>query len=193
MRRADYFAGLGEFIHVFSQVEAQLQYALWSEAGVSPEVAKAVFSGVRLDQGKSLIIRLQDATRKARNPVLERAFSQLTVLTNARNDIVHYGARFRGGGIEVSTAMAAHIPDRLRIIPIDEGTFRAMIADLYQIKWVIDLHIIGKGRTPPDYGKWVRQAAELPWQYTPPQQSPPQKPRQTPHPMRSRQRGASQE
>jgi len=192
MGRADYFAGLGEFIHVFSQVEAQLQYALWNEAGVSPEVAKAVFSGVRLDQGKNLIIRLQDATRKERNTLLDSAFAQLKILTSARNDIVHYGARFEGGKIHISTAMAAHVPERLRVTPIGKDTFQAMISDLHHIKWVVILHMLSKGTPPPQYERDVLSASERPWQYRPPQQ-PPQTPRQAPRPKQQRQRGASLE
>lgn len=174
--RADYFAGLGELIHTFAQVEAQLQYALWEEAGVSSEVAKAIFSGVRLDQGKDYINRLTDALGRPRDPLLARGFAQLTALNKARNDIVHYGARFEAGLMQVSTEIAAHTPDRIRITPISKEILEAMISDLLHIKWIIQIHMIGLQRQTRDHARWVSEATERPWRYTPPQPPSPERP-----------------
>lgn len=187
--RAEYFAALGEFIHAFAYAEASLQYALWREAGVSSMVARAVFSGVRIDQGKDLINRLIDATGRKRPPEIAAAFAQLTELTKARNDLVHYGAAFQAGGIEVSNEISAHTPDRLRVRPISKAILEAMTADTRRISAMIGLHSSMRGAKPADRAGFSDDLAFLAsqaWQYKPSQQPPPQQPRRDKSPKQSR-------
>ena len=177
-------------MHTFAQVEAQLQYALWAEAGVTPEVAKAVFSGVRIDQGKSYIVRLMDSLGRKRDPLLAHGFAQLTEINNVRNDIVHYGARFEAGLMVVSTEIAAHTPEKLRVTPVSKEILEAMTSDLLHIKWIIMLHMLQLERPLPDQEKRVKEAFERPWRYKPPPQPLPRKQNRDQRPKQSRQRDA---
>lgn len=93
-KNAPYMFALGNFISMFSALEAKLQAALWKFAGVTPPGAQAVFSGVRVNGAMQFINRLADAQNwdKARKDELQFMFAQLGIINRLRNDLLHYGA-----------------------------------------------------------------------------------------------------
>lgn len=189
----DYWHALGQFIDGFAWIESEMQLLIWQETKVPADMAKAIFSGFRLDQAKDLINRAREASGKTEDKRLKRAFAQLTVITKARNDIVHYGATFVGEVFSVSNAIAAHVPNRIRETDVSPKVLLAMIADLYTIGNALSAYqqeLLRPDLSPDwepavvkhfDEGiKRLHQFADAPWQYKPPQ--PPPQP--TPRPSR---------
>ena len=92
----EFWTWLGWFIGQFSQLEAMMQRFLWHYAGVSAEIAKVLFSSVKVDGAIDRIRHIlsegdfDDFTKDAANTIL----GQLTVINTVRSDIVHYGAHF---------------------------------------------------------------------------------------------------
>jgi hypothetical protein len=183
----DYYKALGLFVHTFAEVESQMQLVLWSEAKVTPDLAKALFSGVRIDLAKSLINRARESKGLADHALLSRAFTQLTIITKTRNDILHYGAVFNGDTFKVSTIMAAHIPERKREFQITPGMLNDMTEDLvsiakaltaYRLEFLVDVlpkdHLVKSGDR---YITLFHKAALVPWRYKPAPPAPVRTPR----------------
>ncbi len=182
-----YFLALGRFMHVFAEVERMMQSVLWIEARVTVDVARAVFSGVRIDAAKSFINRVRETKGLREDPILSRAFAQLTVVESARNQIVHHGAQFIAGEFTSINHMSAHVPDRLKTIPVPPATLDAMTADLGVISASLVAYMMKNALSEPGleiHGNpniaisAFQQVADVPWQYTPP--PPPRTPKRPP-------------
>jgi len=172
-----YWRSLGEFIDVFSKIESELQVLIWQETKVPADMAKAIFSGFRIDQAKDLINRARESNGRPEEARLKRAFAQLTVITKARNDIVHYGAKFNGEAFAVSNDIAAHVPNRRRTFEVSPQILDAMINDLWTIncaigayKFSLALEEFGPDgmSSVPEAIRVLQKAADVPWQYIQP-------------------------
>jgi hypothetical protein len=186
----DYWHALGEFIQAFAEVEAEMQLLIWHETGVTGDMARAIFSGFRIDQAKDLINRVRETKGSGEDQRLKRAFAQLTLITKARNDIVHFGAKFVGDGFTVSNELAAHVPNRLRQFEVSPTTLRAMRDDIATIRYAITvagLEISLLGASPQEVEaqepivQMFKNFADDAWRYKPPLPPQPKTPRQ-PHP-----------
>jgi len=133
---SEYWRALGRFVHEFALTEAYLQEFLWREAATTPEVAKSVFSGVRIEQAMSFCRRIWDARGSTeRRAEFDRPFAQLNVLNGARNDIIHFGALGVHAGIFlVSNARIAHTKQTLRTMEATPETLENMSEDLGAIQ-----------------------------------------------------------
>ena len=154
-----YFRNLGIFIHKFAEVETWLLMAVAKQADIKPPLSQAIFVGVRVATAKDMINRMREAQGIPENAILKRAFAQLTEITNVRNDIVHYGARFRGEWEpHVSNALAA-MPGKERSTIATPELLWQMINDLQTILTAIT-HVLFD---------FVSDAepAERPWRYKP--------------------------
>ena len=116
----------GLFVSSFAIVETSLLNLLTLEAGVSPNIAKAVFSGVKIDQAKSHIKRAREATEKPDSELLDRVFSHLTILTNLRNDLLHHGTEPIKGEDQIS----GFISNEMRAMPGKHYEYTITTADL---------------------------------------------------------------
>jgi hypothetical protein len=138
-----YFLALGLFTQAFTDMETLVALLLRIQTGVSQETARAVFSGVRIDQAKGFITRTREAYGVGEHPDLKRAFDQIGVITGVRNDIVHFGSRYDGeGGFSVSNVLIAVSPARERSYPVSDAILYELIADPNTIRQTLAAYII---------------------------------------------------
>src|SRR5689334_14321562 len=92
-RSPSYYSALGRFVSDFSRIETTLQRTLWIAAGVSDNVAPAVFSGLKVEGCLQFIKRIADAKgwKTSQSDLLEEITSRLGPINKLRNDILHYG------------------------------------------------------------------------------------------------------
>src|SRR5436309_9296797 len=112
-----YYLALGQFIDKFAQVEKMLALTLWIRSKVTPDVARAVFSGVRADGATGYITRVLTVTNadQATKDEYQSIFTQIGLINAARNSIVHYGTEFNDTGEYVtSNRFVALTIDRLK-------------------------------------------------------------------------------
>jgi hypothetical protein len=170
---ASYWQLLGAFISEFSRSEELVFRLLVKEAGVSDVVAKAIFSGVKIDGAKDFINRLYEARGDERPVALVRAFEQLGVITRMRNDLVHYGVTHAYGlSPRVSNSRTAHAKRALRELHVSNEVLSNMISDLGVINTVI-LDIVGTHWRGLTWREDVFKAANGAWRYKPSGPSPP--------------------
>jgi hypothetical protein len=176
-----YYEELGRFIDVFADVESNLQLALWKIAKLRSPIAQALLSNSRVAEASSQIKRLAhalgwSAKRRDRLTIL---FSQLGVITQTRNDMLHFGAIHRGDGVhEITNILYVYEPGRIRTTKISVEILQSMVSDLLII--ASELSVMRKGRKSS--ATMRRAAAQMPpkraWQYKPDiQQGLPRKPR----------------
>ncbi len=137
-KNAPYMFALGNFISMFSALEAKLQAALWKFAGVSPPGAQAVFSGVRVNGAMQFINRLADAQNwdKARKDELQFMFAQLGIINRLRNDLLHYGASWQELEDEtfvITNKPFVHVPERIQETRITPEILKDAAFDTAQI------------------------------------------------------------
>ncbi|MBM3530148.1 MAG: hypothetical protein FJX62_18855 [Alphaproteobacteria bacterium] len=133
-RLRDYYEALGRFVDKFSRVEAAITRTLWHYAKTSPEIAKIVFSGAKLDSSTQYIKQIAKATnvRQELRDDLDDVFQQLGIINGVRNGVVHYGAEFVAeGNAIVSDALKAK--GEPYSFPISPDALNDMTADLDKI------------------------------------------------------------
>ena len=108
-------------------------------AGVTPNVAKAVFSGARGDACKDFINRICDATGRADvKERLDGPFTQLGLITSARNAIVHWGAAKQSDDtIFAINDFLAATEAKLRKVAVNPEILRDMTYDLAVINMLL--------------------------------------------------------
>jgi hypothetical protein len=149
-----YYAALGNFADTFSRVEAAIAYSLWHYAGTNRNIASAVFSGVRVKEAMSFIRRIAEVTnlRADLRADLENIFTQLGHITDARNDILHYGAtniaEHRGGRGSVTNALKALTEEKTKSFPISPNILNDMTADLQEIMFHLRTNHTGSPFSP---------------------------------------------
>lgn len=169
----EYFLELGRFVHQFSALENLMQIYLTLQTGVGMNVARACFSGVKMDLAKSYIKRTREAQGFQQDDLLDRVFAQITVVTNARNDILHHGANF--ASIESAEGSVTNkdfaMPGREYEFPVSPEILRDLIYDVNALKNGIaclmarDTKLKGP---PPEFWEPFERSARGPWRYTPP-------------------------
>lgn len=164
-----YHLALGRFIAEYATVEAELRALLWSVAGVKEPIAQAIMSGVRTEDGISLIYRVLDAKkwseqRKARFKYL---FDQIQAINKLRNDIVHRGASLQADGSWLSTNKTiAHIPERITNTVVSPDILDFARSDLFNIRIGLVFLKLGR-RAPPPLNRMADEALKDAWRYIP--------------------------
>lgn len=167
-----YWMTLGRFIQEFSQLETFIQVFLMIETKVDQTVAKAIFSGVRIDQGKSYIKRTRQALGKPDDKALNHIFEQITVITKARNEILHNGASFEKDEEEgiVSNAFRA-MPGSEYSFPVSAEILDDLIGDIIRIQTAL-INFMAEGTgIPEEIMDKSSEAALSPWFYKSPERS----------------------
>lgn len=161
-----YYLELGRFIQRFAGLEASLQSLLWKHANVSPEVARSIFSGVRVDQALSFIKRLHRAHDLNMHPLILEAFDQIGTINSARNMIIHYGARFEKGEPQfVTNQRIAYRPDEAQSFPISSKILDQLISDIAHIQLRFGLLSSRDKMTPARFEKAVQRLQQRAWRY----------------------------
>jgi hypothetical protein len=171
LRLDEYYLALGRFAHWFAQAELAVHSVLAHYANLSTSNARALFSGVRARDTKSLPQRLHELGTISEEEWIdaEPVFQQLTLINSRRNDIFHHGASSIAEGVGiVSNAAMAHIEERITGFEISPHIPDDMTADIRKI--LTHLYIRHMGR-PRLLGKHPQLDEILlaPWRYKPKQ------------------------
>ncbi len=174
----EYATSLGFFVMKFAETERSINYALVTLSGADWAMSRVLFSGVKVDQGKTMINRLFEVRGISDNSPqrlrLKEAFAQLTLITNVRNDLLHYGLSHDDElGPIATNRFGIYPPDRARVSPISRDILARMTADLGQINLIIG-NLIARLAGIPLFPE-MEQGANQPWRYTPPPPPPPPK------------------
>lgn len=169
--KAPYYEALGRFVDMFAHVESAIAFTLWHYAKTPRHIARAVFSGVRVDAAIDLINRLTAVTDVSADlqKDLNYVFPQLKFINKARNDIYHYGASgLADGTLDVTNSLKALTEDRVTTFPVSSSILNNMSADLDKI--ILHLYCRHMGHHPllPRARLAILQ---VPWRHKPqPQQ-----------------------
>lgn len=202
-RQPTYYEALGFFATEFAMTESALFFLLIAKSKVTMKVAKAVFSGARIDTVIDFLKRIQEANTGSRElgGDLDDVLSRLKSITTVRNDILHYGT-LDGDAFTrlVSNQFKALTQKHEKATQVTAQALMDMAADCQKIT----VHVLAAimpsavldafgGGVPPA----MTQRLQSPWRYKPLQPSRPRS--QPPSPKtpargqrRSRQREASQ-
>jgi hypothetical protein len=166
-----YRLALGEFVDLFSKVESFVRLCLRQYTKTPRSVANAVFSGVRVDTAINLLRRLRE-TEQIDNDKwkdLSDVISQIKIITDRRNDILHHGAQGVEDGIgRVTNALFAHIEERIVEFPISAEILEDMTSDLRKIMIHLYNQHLGRLKWPlsSDHER-AREILREPWRYKP--------------------------
>ena len=137
-----YYLALGRFITNFSKVENYLLRLVRMEAGLTPQIAPALLSSLRIMQAIDALRRVHEAKGTAIDTQLKRALDQLANINTARNWIVHWGVDFTDPlAPVVSNKGLAHNAESLRQIPVSVETIHDMTYDLGQLSFLFQAHL----------------------------------------------------
>jgi hypothetical protein len=172
-RLNDYDLALGRFVDAFSQTENFMHYVLrWYTQTPSP-IAKAIFSGTRIEVNRGFLRRLRDVGHINDDDwnSLEHTLDQLKIINDKRNDILHYGARdIADGEAYVTNALMALTQERVSSFPISPRILRDMTADLRSIMILLLVRHMGLP-TPEPLRVQAQETQRSAWRYKPPQRS----------------------
>jgi hypothetical protein len=194
-RLRSYRLALGEFVDAFAKAEIFLHFVLRWYTKTTTATARAVFSGARIDVTRGFLKRLADAgiINAEDWAELSPIIDQLRVISEKRNEILHYGAEDVAEGCAyVTNALLALTEDRTTSFPISPEILDHMTYDLRKIL----IHLVRRhmGRPEPrgqhDEMDAILRAA---WRYKPPQQSQNRSRQVGKTPRRKRQRSPSPE
>src|SRR5580693_150163 len=168
-RVAEYHAALGRFVDRFAEVENALPFVLRHYAKLPTATARALLSGVRVDQMKGLLNRLAEVglLPTAEWADLEPTLQQLGVINGRRNDILHHGAEsVAEGRAFVTNALMAHTEERITSFTISPEILDDMTADLRKIM----IHLLTRHAGRPEMKAqanrdWVASVLRQPWRY----------------------------
>ena len=161
-----YYYELGLFVQHFSKIETLLQYALWFYSDTSEQTARAVFSGVRVEQAVSFIKRLHRSKDIEMHPLLSASLDQIGVINAARNLIVHYGARFEDDLPKYVTNARSvlKVTEALKY-PISSHILSGLTRDLVHIQFSIGL-VLGHAAGPiDDFEDRAERLLRYAWRY----------------------------
>jgi hypothetical protein len=149
-------------------------YALSWHAKTRHPIAKALFSGTRVEAASGFLRRLADADliENAEWEQLGPVLAQLRYVNDIRNAILHYGAQgVAAGRALVADALRALTPERIRAFPISADILADLTYDCHKIYRDLIVHHSGR---PALIGKHPELEAVLnsAWRYKPPQQAP---------------------
>jgi hypothetical protein len=175
-RAKAYRLALGGFVDAFAKVETAMYLALRWHTKTTTTVAKAVFSGTRVETAASFLKRLAEigSIDAAEWAELEPILGQLHKINGTRNIILHHGAEgVEEGRAFVTDALRALTEDRMKVVPISPEILDAMGFDCRKIF----LHLVTRhlGRPPlRGYHAELDEVLHAAWRYipVPPRQSP---------------------
>jgi hypothetical protein len=192
-----YYLSLGQFVTIFSEIESDLQAALWHLADVPSPTAQAVFTGLRVNTLISYINRIADAQKwsKERKREFEYVFSQLGMINKLRNELLHYGSQLEGPDKWlVTNEFFAHTPEKVQPTRLSPAILDAATHDLGKIGAHIFLWVGGEtilSHVSNEQRDAFLEVLNSAWLYKQPQRGQrPRKSRKTP-PKRKRQHPAS--
>lgn len=176
-KRQTFWEALGRFIEAFALLEAMMFYLLSHRAGVQLDVAKAVFSGTRVDAAMDLMRRINESRTGDRTDAeLEDVFVHIAALLRARNDIVHFGP-LAGDDNErlVTNALKALTGKQVKSQKFSTETLQNMTHDAFKATIHIALASYPEPKSQEFYSSTGAQKDA--WRYKPPQLE--QKPRRS--------------
>ena len=168
-RTRDYWEALGKFISLFSNVELALASTIWTITTLKPPTAKALFPGIRVHDGISLLKRIcaAEGWQPNRASLLEDTCQQLGQINGIRNELLHYGGEVQPSGlVEVSNRKVAYIPEKVRSVTISSEILDRMYSDLTKIQ--IHLIFIERPLWERSWTEVLGPVLSQPWQYKPP-------------------------
>ncbi|WP_420564190.1 hypothetical protein [Thalassobaculum sp.] len=126
-----YFRALGRFVHRYSAVEAIMHAYHAHLAGLTREMANAVFSGIRVRVARDNIRRMHAVKNKPLDPAYADVLEQLNIIAAVRDAVIHHGATFEDGKPKhVTNARRAHTEEATQSFPISADLLDAMSDDL---------------------------------------------------------------
>ena len=164
---SDRLKAIGSFVLAFGHTERLLISLLWSVAGLSPLIARAILPSPPLNTVLEKLKRIDSMSHfdKRAKSVLKEALEHLAPITHIRNQIVHYGISHTGVTSKFATALTE---DGMHLEVVTVENINQMIADLMKINGLLTLYVatcrIDAPRVVPtdaDYAA-LSQAA---WQY----------------------------
>jgi hypothetical protein len=197
-RTPAYYEALGGFVTEFARVETTLQQTLWLAAGVPATVARAIFSGLKVEGCLQFIKRVADAKNwsATQQAQLKEITDRLGPINKLRNDILHHGVSPDLSAPDswlFSNREFAHIPEKIREFAITPALLNGASADLsklFHLSMLLGLYAtdqkLGQS-TERQLDRFLRPA----WQYKPPQPAKTAGRSPKAHPKRPRQRRAS--
>jgi hypothetical protein len=171
-RLSEYYEALGRFVDLFSRLEAAVTFTLWHYAKTSPDIAKIIFAGAKIEVGSAYIKQLAKATAATQElqDDLEYVLQQVGDINSARNFILHYGAEsVAEGNAFVTNALKAK--GEPTSFPISPTILDQMSSDLRKIS--LHLNYRHLGRLPlrsAEVSDSLNEAFRAPWQYKHPVQ-----------------------
>lgn len=180
LRDPEYLQALGGFVETFALVEAAIFWSLRFYTNMPIAMMRAVLSGVRIQDGISFVRRVH-AAAKPPLPIraeLDAALVQLKLITDKRNDIIHFGSHASADGARtVSNEDRALTPEALRKYRVSADMLVGMTQDLRDILGVVLTDAVHSPMTKSKTGRQVwkeRVIAPPAWRYTP--EPPPKNP-----------------
>jgi hypothetical protein len=199
-RRSAYHQALGQFLDMFSNIEAIMHLVLRYYAQTPEPIALAIFSGVRVDGAMNYVNRIIEVVppKPELQAELKYVFEQLSIINKVRNDLVHHGASYEFDARDVAivtNAPLALTEDRIRSIPISTQILSDLITDLQKIQTHLAIrHIEESKRLNPASLTYALMKDSLTdaWRYKPPQPKKQSKKSGSKSRKQSRQHGPSQ-
>ena len=160
----NYHRALGQFIETFSCCEGIVFSVLTFYAGVTIPVAKVLFGRTRMDGAIDYINRLVEARSMVpeRRPDLTKILSQLRLITEMRNRIIHYGSFVTADkGRVTKTPRGAVTPKAAQEHRASIEVLEAMTADVSRIYIALlwDMNLNRPSLSDPSLTE--------PWRYNP--------------------------
>ena len=176
-RLSAYYEALGRFVDMFSRVETTVTLTLWHYAKTSPEIARVIFAGARMDLSSTFIKQLAETTGAPTDlqTDLAEVLQQASIINKVRNDILHYGANFVAEG-------AATVSNFIRAkgepssFPISPDLLADMTKDLSKIWSHLEyLHLMPSKSfidetCKEDIAVISEALSQIPWRYKHPAQ-----------------------
>jgi hypothetical protein len=128
-----YWRVLGNFVEAFADLEMMMFLSLRFYARLDSDIARALFSGTRVDTAIQYIRRIWEVRPIApgRKADMENMFGQIKLISDLRNKIIHYGTFVTSDkGRITSTVARALTPDRVEEHRATKKDLAAMIDDL---------------------------------------------------------------
>lgn len=173
--RDNYWRALGKFIDEFASIETGMHLLLQQRTRTPLELARAVFSGVRVKDAMDLIRRV--AQVRPLEPEIaadqEFIFAQLTLINNIRNDIIHYGASvwMAPGEWLVWNWVTALTDKKLRTFRVSPSLLLDLAHDLRKIHvHLVERHLWREPGLPSPFPKRDLALLDAAWRYKPPPQ-----------------------
>lgn len=131
-----YWSALGQFIEGYATTEAVMFQTLAFRSGVSTKMAQAVFSGVRTDAAIGYIKRIYEAhgVKNDEQEEMEYVFTQLKLITDLRNWLVHYGSFVTtDAGRIASNITRAMTPEKITELRASVEVLESATDDIHKI------------------------------------------------------------